>query len=209
FLAFLQFVLIVLDRVLYLRRSIRVKTIVQLVTLLFFFSLLFMRMRQPWLTDNFAFILILYFFKCWYWIASAIQIRRGYPIMTGGNVFFRDFSFVNFVLYIAYSGTPFLHDMRSMLDWTCTATTLDFFQWMRMENIYAVLFQREVTLSYRRKLGRAFGFAQPWQIKLYTGVLYFAGLALVIWGPLLVSVVSSKYASPKTVPIIGVSMEIS
>jgi hypothetical protein len=52
-----------------------------------------------------------------------------------------------------YLGTPFLPDMRCMLDWTCTPTTLDFFQWLTLESIYSVLYQRQVTLAYRRRYG--------------------------------------------------------
>jgi hypothetical protein len=43
--------------------------------------------------------------------------------------------------------------MRCMLDWTCTPTTLDFFQWLTLESIYSVLYQRQVTLAYRRRYG--------------------------------------------------------
>ncbi len=44
FLALLQFVIIVIDRVLYLRRSIFSKAVLQMVTLLFFFLLFFFDM---------------------------------------------------------------------------------------------------------------------------------------------------------------------
>jgi len=41
------------------------------------------------------------------------------------------------------------------------------------------------------------------------GVTYFVGLVLVIWAPLLVSVVSSKYSQPQTVPVLGAELEVS
>jgi len=76
----------------------------------------------------------------------SIQLRLGYPkgLVSGGpshsaNYFFRDFSFNGYCAYMVYLGTPFLFDMRVMLDWTCTRTTLDLFQWLTLENIYSVL----------------------------------------------------------------------
>jgi hypothetical protein len=77
-----------------------------------------------------------------------------------------------------------------------------------LENIYSVLYQREVTLAYRRTLQRHFGAPQPWVIKWSTGVSFFTALALVIWGPLLVSVVSAKYSQPQSAPVVGVRMEV-
>ena len=214
-LAFLQFLIIVVDRVLYLRRSIFSKAVLQVATLILYFSIFFLRMRQPLLTDSRAFVLLLFLLKCSYWVFSARQIRLGYPkgLTSGGpsqsaNYFFRDFSFGGYCAYMVYLGAPFLSDMRCMLDWTCTPTTLDFFQWLTMENIYSVLYQREVTLAYRRTLQRHFGAPQPWVIKWSTGVSFFTALALVIWGPLLVSVVSAKYAQPQSAPVVGVRMEV-
>ena len=33
-----------------------------------------------------------------------------------------------YVMYVGYRVTPFLYEMRAMLDWACAATTLDFWQ---------------------------------------------------------------------------------
>jgi hypothetical protein len=105
-------------------------------TLIFYFAIFFLHMRQPLLTDSRAFVLLLFLLKCSYWVFSARQIRLGYPkgLTSGGpsqsaNYFFRDFSFGGYCAYMVYLGAPFLSDMRCMLDWTCTPTTLDFFQW--------------------------------------------------------------------------------
>ena len=213
FLAVFQFVVIVMDRVLYLRRSISTKALLQLVTLIVFFCLFFLNVREPHLAASQGFVLLLFMLKCCYWIFSARQIRLGFPKgldmhAQSSNSFFRDFSFSGYCAYMLYLSMPFLSDMRCMLDWTCTPTTLDFFQWLTLENIYSVLYQREVTLAYRRTFQRHFGHAQPVAIKFSTGVSFFSALAVVIWGPLLVSVISAKYAEPRSTPIVAVGMQV-
>jgi len=75
FLAFFQFVVIVVDRVLYLRRAIFSKAVLQVGTLVIFFSLFFFNMQQPLLTDNTTFVLGLFLVKCGYWIFSARQVQ--------------------------------------------------------------------------------------------------------------------------------------
>jgi hypothetical protein len=212
-LAFFQFVIIVIDRVLYLRRSILSKAVLQVFTLVLFFGLFFFDMRSPKLAASPPFVTALFALKCHYWIFSARQVRLGYPKgldmhAQSANYFFHDFSFSGYCAYMLYLSTPFLSEMRCMLDWTCTPTTLDFFQWLTLENIYSVLYQREVTLAYRRTLNRAFGTPQPVIIKWSTGVSFFTALAIVIWGPLLVSVVSAKYAAARSAPVVGVVMEV-
>ena len=97
-LAFFQFVIIVIDRVLYLRRSILSKAVLQVFTLVLFFGLFFFDMRSPKLAASPPFVTALFALKCHYWIFSARQVRLGYPKgldmhAQSANYFFHDFSF--------------------------------------------------------------------------------------------------------------------
>ena len=35
---------------------------------------------------------------------------------------------------------PFLYELRALLDWTCSATPLNWYQWLKLEDIRASLF---------------------------------------------------------------------
>jgi hypothetical protein len=52
-----------------------------------------------------------------------------------------------------------------MLDWACTRTTLELFQWVKFEAIFASLHERQVLLQYWRWKGRSFGNPQPYMYK--------------------------------------------
>ena len=100
-------------------------------------------------------------------------------------------------------------DMRYMLDWACTRTTLEWYQWLKLAAIHQSLHERQVLLQYWRYKGRDFGSPQPYYYKVLVGVTYFVGLVFVIWAPLLVSVVSAKYSKPQSVPVLGAKLDIS
>ena len=44
-------------------------------------------------------------------------------------------------LYIVYRSMPFVFEIRSVLDWAATETSLDLFMWLKLEDIYASLFK--------------------------------------------------------------------
>jgi len=56
---------------------------------------------------------------------------------------------VGFIGYSIFAAVPFLYELRALLDWSCTATTLSLFDWLKLEDIHTSLFM--VTVS--RKVG--------------------------------------------------------
>ena len=44
------------------------------------------------------------------------------------------------VLFTSFQAIPFLLELRSVLDWVCTDTTLTLFHWLKMEDIYANIY---------------------------------------------------------------------
>ena len=77
---------------------------------------------------------------------------------------------------------PFLPELRMLLDWTCRATSLEFYDWLRVEEIRHSLFQIDMRIMFRQK---GIGLKQPWYTKLFQGFLGFLALSLLVWGPLL------------------------
>ena len=44
------------------------------------------------------------------------------------------------VLFTSFQAIPFLLELRSVLDWVCTDTTLTLYHWLKMEDIYANIY---------------------------------------------------------------------
>lgn len=44
------------------------------------------------------------------------------------------------LLFSIYRGIPFVYEMRTVLDWAITPTTLSVYEWLKFEDIYAELY---------------------------------------------------------------------
>jgi hypothetical protein len=54
-----------------------------------------------------------------------------------------------------FSAIPFLYELRALLDWTCTATSLSWYNWLKLEDVRTSLFLNECNIRARarRRLG--------------------------------------------------------
>lgn len=112
---FVQFVLIVVDRTLYLRKALRCKIFFHCMSVIGIHIWMFIIV--PKVTDApFAASMppvIFYVVKCIYLLLSAYQIRCGYPKRILGNFITRGFSLLNMVAFIVY---VFLYCTYSIID---------------------------------------------------------------------------------------------
>ncbi|CAL8464921.1 g4456 [Coccomyxa elongata] len=123
---------------------------------------------------------------------SALQLRNGYPppaSYRGGRgrhafVFARHINNFGTMAFHVFQAIPFLFELRELLDWSCTATTLTLFDWLKLEDISISLFF--VTVSRQNRQRHRLGERQPRYIKFFQGTLLFLGLLLLLWVPLLV-----------------------
>lgn len=123
---------------------------------------------------------------------SALQLRTGYPPPASyangmGRhtfVFMRSVSVPSSLAFHAFAAVPFLYEMRQLLDWSCTATTLTLYDWLKLEDINMSLYFSAVMRTSRAS--RPPGTRQPRYLKFFQGTLLFAGLLVLLWVPLLV-----------------------
>ena len=123
---------------------------------------------------------------------SALQLRTGYPPPASyangmGRhtfVFMRSISVPSSLAFHAFSAVPFLYEMRQLLDWACTATTLTLYDWLKLEDINMSLYFSAVMRASRAS--RPPGTRQPRYLKFFQGTLLFAVLLVLLWVPLLV-----------------------
>ncbi|XP_078033569.1 piezo type mechanosensitive ion channel component isoform X1 [Augochlora pura] len=183
----LQFALIVIDRALFLRKSILGKLIFQYwlifgVHVWMFFILPSVTERQfnEKLPPQ-----IWYMVKCFYLLLAAYQLRQGYPTRILGNFLCKKYSIVNYVLFKGFMLVPFLFELRAVMDWIWTDTSMTIMDWFKMEDIFASIYQ------IKCMRGLETDFPQPRGVKKKQFSKYLVGggaLFLIIgliWFPLL------------------------
>mmetsp|Transcript_10938 Transcript_10938/g.33528 ORF Transcript_10938/g.33528 Transcript_10938/m.33528 type:complete len:3049 (+) Transcript_10938:220-9366(+) len=208
-LLFLQFVLLVLERALYLSRSITGKLVLQYVLLFVYHFLLFYYLPTnngvPF-TRSWQLIVFYLMKSCYFWL-SGLQIRRGYPIVIDQRFLTKDTNRIRYYAFQLYRAIPFVYEMRCLLDWTIHETTLGFYMWLKFEDIYAQLYETQYRVDSYERDDRKHGEPQEWYMKLFIGVGIFLGLALLLWFPLFL--LSSANPNNQPNPIIAASMTVS
>ncbi|KAG1661156.1 hypothetical protein FOA52_002531 [Chlamydomonas sp. UWO 241] len=144
---------------------------------------------------------------------SALQLRAGYPPLSryghaGGRhamIFYSHPDQPHYVAFNIFNAVPFLFEMRMLLDWTCTATVLDWQEWLKLEDVRANLFVAAVRRRMRES--RRLGQKVPAYVKFLQGVLLLALLLVVLWLPLLVF--SSGAPTYQTPTVVDVSLNVT
>ncbi|XP_045471013.1 piezo-type mechanosensitive ion channel component isoform X4 [Harmonia axyridis] len=182
----IQFMLIIIDRGIYLRKNLIAKIMFQYFLIIFLHIWLFV--LYPTITErSFNSVLppqLYYIVKCFYLLLSAYQIRCGYPTRILGNFLCKGYNYVNMFLFKAFLAVPFLFELRTVMDWMWTDTSMTVFDWIKMEDIFAHIFQ----LKCQRYVEAEY--PQPRGEKKKSFVKYFMGGAIlliiigIIWFPL-------------------------
>lgn len=137
-----QFLIIVADRAIHLNRSLKSKLVLYYFLLGFVHLLVFylIPLETGRSAGNNAVLIVLYLLKVCYFFISAAQIRATYPISVVRSDLTREYTLTNYIIYSVYRAVPFLFEIRMLLDWTCTPTTLELQGWFKMEDIYGQVY---------------------------------------------------------------------
>ncbi|KAI5736134.1 hypothetical protein M8J76_000319 [Diaphorina citri] len=194
----LQFALIVVDRTLYLRKFILGKIVFQF--LLVFGVHAWMFFILPAVTERqfnaAVYPQIWYWVKCVYLLLSAYQIRSGYPTRILGNFLCKNYNYLNKFLFKGFMMVPFVFELRALMDWMWTDTSMTLWDWLKMEDIYAHIFQlkcdRRAEAEYPNPRGQKVSAMSKY---LIGGVCMFF-LIFVIWFPLVLFALGNTVGKP-------------
>ncbi|XP_033122825.1 piezo-type mechanosensitive ion channel component 2-like isoform X4 [Anneissia japonica] len=210
-LLLIQFILILVDRAIYLKKNVTAKFIFLIVLVIAIHGWLFFLL--PWMSNK-QFVdntpaQIFYFFKCLYFGLSAYQIRCGYPTRILGNFLTKSYNYVSLFLFYGWQLIPFLMEIRIVMDWMFTPTTLSLTHWVECEDIFADCFITKCWRKMEKKYPAARGVAKSSLVKYGAGGVMLSALVLIIWFPLLFISFVNTSSIPNPPSIATVQIQIA
>ncbi|XP_071441072.1 piezo-type mechanosensitive ion channel component [Hetaerina americana] len=194
----LQFALMVIDRALFLRKFILGKILFQILLVVGVHIWMFIVL--PGVTERqFNASLppqIWYVVKCIYLLLSAYQIRSGYPTRILGNFLCKKYNYVNLFLFKGFMLVPFLFELRTVMDWIWTDTSMTLSDWLKLEDIFSHIFQSKCHRRAEKEYPQPRGQKKRPLIKYLVGGIILILIIAIIWFPLVLFALGGTVGEP-------------
>lgn len=144
------------------------------------------------------FLMIFYGILCIYFLFSSLQLRYGFPIMKkSSSVLQYHGNIVAVICASIYWSLPFIIEIRCLLDFTMSKTSLDMFQyWQLFQYNFDMFVNCNGNLSYTYKvIGQKKGFIE----KFFLGFVFSAAILCVLCGPMVLFSNMSGFVAPNPV----------
>ncbi|XP_028289056.1 piezo-type mechanosensitive ion channel component 2-like [Parambassis ranga] len=183
----IQFGTMVIDRALYLRKTVLGKLVFQVILVFgihFWMFFILPTVTERRFNQNLV-AQLWYFVKCVYFGLSAYQIRSGYPTRVLGNFLTKSYNYLNLFLFQGFRLVPFLTELRAVMDWVWTDTTLSLSSWICVEDVYAHCFVLKCWRESEKRYPQPRGQKKKRVVKYGMGGLIVLLLICIVWFPLL------------------------
>ncbi|XP_050551095.1 piezo-type mechanosensitive ion channel component isoform X5 [Spodoptera frugiperda] len=206
----LQFALIVIDRALYLRKFMLGKILFQYALIIGVHIWMFFVL--PFITER-TFNALLpppmwYMLKCIYLLLSAYQIRCGYPRRIIGNFLCKSYHFLNMMFFRGFMTVPFLFELRTLMDWIWTDTSMNLMDWLKMEDIFASVFLLKCSRYLEDEFPQPRGVKKANFSKYVLGGGVLAFVIAIIWFPLVFFAFGNTVGEPNPPTDVTVKIRI-
>lgn len=125
------------------------------------------------------------------------------------NSFFKSkFSTINQLFFFRFMNIPFLFELRTLMDWVWTDTSFSVFDWLKMEDIFANVYQLKCARVFEDDLPVPRGQKRKPLVKYILGGLLVLSLIILIWFPLALFAFSSAVGEPNIPFDVTVSLRI-
>ena len=124
-----------------------------------------------------------YIIYIFYYLFSGLQVKFGFYDMKRKSLLKSvEKSFYGTINTI-FRSIPFVYEIKLAIDWTFTATCLDFFQWNKYESVYDTVYTTFTAMNYKNisKVGQKIGKS----LKIGMGATISFGLIILIIAPIL------------------------
>ncbi|KAJ3594601.1 hypothetical protein NHX12_003908 [Muraenolepis orangiensis] len=183
----IQFGSMVVDRALYLKKTVMGKVVFQAILVFgihFWMFFILPAVTEKRFSEN-KVAQMWYFVKCIYFGLSAYQIRCGYPTRVLGNFLTKSYNYANLFLFQGFRLVPFLTELRAVMDWVWTDTSLSLSSWICVEDIYAHIFVLKCWRESEKRYPQPRGQKKKKVVKYGMGGMIVMLLICIVWFPLL------------------------
>ncbi|EMD45134.1 Hypothetical protein EHI5A_137640 [Entamoeba histolytica KU27] len=197
----LQFIMILIDRIIYLCKSIKAKLIMQYFSLILYHVLIFIiypSILQTKTRLSSICLTIFYVFKVVYWTISGLQIKSGYLILSSKRILMANYSYISSLIFSTYYSLPFVYEIRTILDWTFAKTSMFYKLWLKVEDIHAELYMNQCDREIEKARNHVYGESRGIMEKLTGGCIMIIIMLSILWFPLLLmSSAAPNFIQPK------------
>ncbi|CAG2060848.1 unnamed protein product [Timema podura] len=109
---------------------------------------------------------------------------------------------------VRYLNLPFLYELRTLMDWMWTDTSMSVFEWLKMEDIFNNVFQTKCSRRIELKYPQARGVKRRALFKYLMGGGAQIMIIAMIWLPLLVFALGRQVGKPNIPYEVSVSLSI-